>query len=161
MTAAPDYIVPTGEYITEWMHDEGINAAVRSLVDWLSLDFVAVVAVRADHAGEVQPLAGYHRYSPSEETPDPLRQSNLKHVLDGDEVVQLADAWRPWFHPCIERFGADRCMFESNFPVDRSCGSYAVLWNAFKRIAAGASAQEKAALFHDTAARVYRLAAHD
>ena len=74
--------------------DEGINAAVRSLVDWLSLDFVAVVAVRADHAGEVQPLAVYHRYSPSEETPDPLRQSNLKHVLDGDEVVQLADAWR-------------------------------------------------------------------
>ncbi len=74
---------------------------------------------------------------------------------------ELADAWRPWFHPCIERFGADRCMFESNFPVDRSCGSYAVLWNAFKRIAAGASAQEKAALFHDTAARVYRLAAHD
>lgn len=73
---------------------------------------------------------------------------------------ELADAWRPYFEYCIELFGAERCMFESNFPVDRSVGSYAVLWNAFKRIAAGASADEKALLFHDTAARVYRLPPH-
>ncbi|RYY68272.1 MAG: amidohydrolase, partial [Comamonadaceae bacterium] len=59
--------------------------------------------------------------------------------------------------PCLDAFGADRCMFESNFPVDRSNGGYGVVWNAFKRIAAGASAGEKAALFHDTAARTYRL----
>ena len=48
-------------------------------------------------------------------------------------------------------------MFESNFPVDKAMCSYAALWNAFKRIAAGASADEKRALFHDTAARVYRI----
>lgn len=71
--------------------------------------------------------------------------------------VELADAWRPYIETCIEAFGVDRCMFESNFPVDKvSCG-YTVLWNAFKRLTAGASALEKAALFHDTAARVYRL----
>jgi diguanylate cyclase (GGDEF)-like protein/PAS domain S-box-containing protein len=74
--------------------DEGINAAVRSIVDWLSLDFVALVSVRAEQAGETQPLVVYHRFSPSEDTPDPLRQSTFKHVLDGDELVQLADAWR-------------------------------------------------------------------
>ena len=48
-------------------------------------------------------------------------------------------------------------MFESNFPVDKVSCSYAVLWNAFKRVAAGFSETEKNALFHDTAARVYRL----
>jgi predicted TIM-barrel fold metal-dependent hydrolase len=48
-------------------------------------------------------------------------------------------------------------MFESNFPVDKVSASYAVLWNSFKRIAAGFSAADKAALFHDTAARVYSL----
>jgi diguanylate cyclase (GGDEF)-like protein/PAS domain S-box-containing protein len=74
--------------------EEGINAAVRSLVDWLSLDFVTLVALRMEQAGEIQPLVVYHRFSPSEETPDPLRQSSLKHVLDGDELVQLTDAWR-------------------------------------------------------------------
>ncbi len=71
---------------------------------------------------------------------------------------ELAAAWRPWMEACIEDFGAQRCMFESNFPVDKGMCSYPVLWNAFKRIAAGASEAEKAALFHDTAARVYRLA---
>lgn len=69
----------------------------------------------------------------------------------------LADAWRPVVESCIALFGADRCLFESNFPVDKGMCSYAVLWNAFKRLAAGASAAEKAALFHGTATRVYRL----
>ena len=70
---------------------------------------------------------------------------------------ELADAWRPWMEACVEDFGAARCMFESNFPVDKGMCSYPVLWNAFKRIAAGASEGEKAALFHDTAQRFYRL----
>lgn len=70
----------------------------------------------------------------------------------------LADLWRPYIEPCIEAFGADRCMFESNFPVDRWGCDYATLWNAFKRIAAGASDAEKADLFSGTAKRVYRLA---
>ncbi len=69
----------------------------------------------------------------------------------------LAAAWRPTIEACIEVFGAERCMFESNFPVDKGMCSYPVLWNAFKRLASGASAHERAALFHDTAARVYRL----
>lgn len=68
-------------------------------------------------------------------------------------------AWRPFVEVCIEQFGADRCMFESNFPVQKRWCSYAVLWNACKRLAAGASAEEKSALFSGTAARVYRLPA--
>ena len=71
---------------------------------------------------------------------------------------ELAALWRPYIETCIEIFGVDRCMFESNFPVDKRGASYAVLWNAFKRIAGGASPDEKAALFKDTACRVYRLA---
>ncbi len=58
---------------------------------------------------------------------------------------------------CIEAFGVQRCMFESNFPVDKVSCSYAVLWNAFKRIAAGSSVSEKTALFRDTAERFYKI----
>jgi len=72
---------------------------------------------------------------------------------------QMAAAWRPMFETCVDLFGAERCMLESNFPVDRPAGSYRRFWNAFKRLAAGASPGEKAALFSDTARRVYRLAA--
>jgi predicted TIM-barrel fold metal-dependent hydrolase len=71
--------------------------------------------------------------------------------------AQLADLWRPYIEASIEWFGADRCMFESNFPVDKMGIGYAALWNAFKRIAAGASDDEKRALFADTARRAYRL----
>jgi len=70
---------------------------------------------------------------------------------------QLAACWRPYIEPCIELFGAERCTFESNFPVDKMGITYAALWNAFKRIAAAASPGEKAALFSGTARRVYRL----
>jgi L-fuconolactonase len=70
---------------------------------------------------------------------------------------ELAAQWRPYVETCIAAFGAERCMFESNFPVDKVSCSYAVLWNAFKRLASGASAGEKAALFRDTAMRFYRL----
>ena len=69
----------------------------------------------------------------------------------------LADEWRPYIETCIETFGADRCMFESNFPVDAATTSYPVLWNAFKRIVNGASPDEKAALFSGTAKRVYKI----
>jgi L-fuconolactonase len=72
--------------------------------------------------------------------------------------LQLAQAWRPWVEHCIAAFGAQRCMFESNFPVDKVSTGYAVLWNTFKRLAAGASNDERAALFAGTARRVYRLA---
>lgn len=69
----------------------------------------------------------------------------------------LAEAWRPMVETAVELFGADRCMFESNFPVDKAMYSYAVLWNAFKRLAVDASAAEKEALFGGTARRFYRL----
>jgi len=70
---------------------------------------------------------------------------------------ELADLWRPYIETCIEAFTPQRCMFESNFPVDKVSGSYRVYWNTFKRLAAGASAADKAALFHDTAATFYKL----
>ena len=71
--------------------------------------------------------------------------------------VDLATAWLPYLQDSIELFGAERCMFESNFPVDKAMCSYAVLWNAFKRVAAGASEADKASLFYGTANRFYRL----
>ena len=70
---------------------------------------------------------------------------------------EMASDWKPWFETAIEAFGADRCMFESNFPVDKGMCAYPVLWNAFKRIAAGCSADEKHALFHRSAAAFYSL----
>ena len=65
--------------------------------------------------------------------------------------------WRPFIEPCIEWFGADRCTFESNFPVEKMGIGYRALWNAFKRMAANASSGEKEDLFAGTARRVYRL----
>lgn len=71
--------------------------------------------------------------------------------------AELAEAWRPYIETCIDAFGPGRAMFESNFPVDRASCSYANLWNAFKRITAGASADEKALLYRDSARKFYRL----
>lgn len=70
---------------------------------------------------------------------------------------ELLDATRRYFDYTIEIFGTERCMFESNFPVDRVSTSYNILWNAFKNLTASYSPQERAQLFHDNAARLYRL----
>jgi L-fuconolactonase len=70
---------------------------------------------------------------------------------------ELCDATKRYYETAIEHFGPDRCMFESNFPVDKVSCSYHVLWNALKRIAKDYSADERAMLFHDTATRVYSL----
>ena len=70
---------------------------------------------------------------------------------------ELAAAWRQYIEPCIEAFGVNRCMFESNFPPDKQSCGYTELWNAFKRITANATPAEKTALYSGTAARVYRL----
>ena len=75
----------------------------------------------------------------------------------GHGSEHLAALWRPYIEACIEAFGPDRAMFESNYPVDRWGASYPVLWNAFKRIVRSASDGEKRALFAGTAARVYGL----
>jgi L-fuconolactonase len=96
-----------------------------------------------------------------------MKLGGLAMDVGGDDFHQqplppsslaLAEAWRPTIESCIEAFGVERCMFESNFPVDKGMCSYPVLWNAFKRLAAGASGSERMALFSGTAARVYRLA---
>jgi L-fuconolactonase len=73
---------------------------------------------------------------------------------------ELCDLLYPYYSYVIEAFGPERCMFESNFPVDKECISYRTLWNAFKRIAArvGLSEDEKTAIFGGTAAQAYRLA---
>ncbi len=78
-----------------------------------------------------------------------------RDVPPGSE--DLAAAWRPYIEHCIEAFGVNRCLFESNFPPDKQSCGYTELWNAFKRITVNASAAEKTALYSGTAARVYRL----
>ncbi len=70
---------------------------------------------------------------------------------------ELALALAPCMTHCNEQFGPDRCMFESNFPPDKVSYSYNVLFNAFKRLSERYSATERATLFQDTAARVYRI----
>ena len=71
---------------------------------------------------------------------------------------ELARSMAPLVSYCIEQFGPARCMFESNFPPDKVSFSHHVLYNAFKRFSQGYSASERASLFHDTAARAYRIA---
>jgi len=70
---------------------------------------------------------------------------------------ELLDAWRSPIDVCAEAFGSERCMFESNFPVDKQSCSYAEIWNAFKLATRGWSQDERRDLFHRTACRVYRL----
>jgi predicted TIM-barrel fold metal-dependent hydrolase len=89
----------------------------------------------------------------------PVRRADGRRGADAAPLSseEIAAAWRPYVEVCLEQFGAKRCMFESNFPVQKRWCSYAVFWNACKRLATGASPDEKAALFSKTAARVYRL----
>ena len=70
---------------------------------------------------------------------------------------ELAEAMSPWLTYCIEQFGPNRCMFESNFPPDKVSFSYNVMYNAFKRMSGSYSSTERAAMLHDTAVRVYRI----
>jgi predicted TIM-barrel fold metal-dependent hydrolase len=73
------------------------------------------------------------------------------------DSVELAGVFEPYFTRCIECFGVDRCMFESNFPVDKASYSYTVLWNAFKRLTKDFSREERLALFYNTATKVYHI----
>ena len=90
-----------------------------------------------------------------------LGQSYTALRFDGDaeppSSEKVAARFRPYVETCIAGFGAARCMFESNFPVDKISYSYPVFWNACKLMANGASSSEKADLFAGTAARCYRL----
>ncbi len=80
---------------------------------------------------------------------------HLRDTPVGSE--ELAESMAPFMNYCIEQFGPDRCMFQSNFPADKISFSYNVMYNAFKRLSKGYSASERAAMFQDTATRVYRL----
>jgi L-fuconolactonase len=81
----------------------------------------------------------------------------LEQRSDPIGYQELATLWRPLVETSIEAFGPQRCMMESNFPIDGRSAGFVPLWNALKYIVRGASAEDKAALFHDTAVRVYRL----
>ena len=70
---------------------------------------------------------------------------------------ELAGSLKPLMEHCIDQFGPDRCMFESNFPVDKVTSTYAVYWNTFKRLVSHATKDDKRYLFHDTAKNFYRL----
>jgi predicted TIM-barrel fold metal-dependent hydrolase len=87
----------------------------------------------------------------------PFLGKHWDEIPGGVSSDVIADAVGDDFRWCIEEFGVDRCMFESNFPADRDAFSYATIWNAYKKIVAGASESEKRALFHDTATRIYRI----
>ncbi len=71
-----------------------------------------------------------------------------------DELVEAAGRY---YRKAIELFGPERCMFESNFPVDKKSCAYPILWNAFKKLAADYNEADRQALFHDTAVTAYRL----
>jgi predicted TIM-barrel fold metal-dependent hydrolase len=70
---------------------------------------------------------------------------------------ELDKLWRPYIEPCIELFGAHRCMASSNFPVEKAGVTYGVMWNMFKRITETCSVDEKRQIFAGTAKRIYRL----
>ena len=71
--------------------------------------------------------------------------------------AELAEVYTPYYHYCIDQFGPSRCMFESNFPVEKRSCTYTVLWNSFKRIASSYSDSEKSDMFRDVAERVYAI----
>jgi len=71
--------------------------------------------------------------------------------------AELADALKPYLEFCIDKFGARRCMFESNFPVEKQSNSYVNLWNAFKRMTEQYSTDERSGLFRENAMRIYRI----
>jgi len=83
----------------------------------------------------------------------------LNRLPEAPTSEHVANVWSEDIRHCVDTFGPERCMFESNFPVDNASTSYTVLWNAFKRIARDYSESERSSLFRDTALKVYRIAA--
>ena len=99
-------------------------------------------------SSSIVPMAAYRK---------PVATGRRRSHTQTSQSDELADLWRPYIETTLEAFGVDRSMFESNFPVDRVSCSYEALWNAFKRLTAGASAQEKAKLYRDNARAFYGL----
>ena len=71
--------------------------------------------------------------------------------------IELSDTWKPWIYETLNMFGVDKCMFESNFPVDKQSISYHVLWNFFKKISENFSEDEKNSMFYDCAKKAYSI----
>jgi len=114
--------------------------------------------VRAAWAHDIQALARYpNLHVKLGGLGMPLCGFGFEERGEPASSAELAEAWRPWFETCIAAFGTRRSMFESNFPVDAVSCSYRNVWNAFKRIASGASQDEKADLFSRTAGRFYGI----
>lgn len=129
-----------GGYIGVGSHAENPGETFRHWRDGLR-ELAACPNVSLKLGGQAMPIRGWTFHE------------NVLPPSSGELVA----AWRPVMETCIEIFGPTRCMFESNFPVDKAMCSYVSVWNAFKRLASGYSVDEKAALFHGTAARFYRL----
>lgn len=87
----------------------------------------------------------------------PVFGFNFEHQTRPPNSNELANAWRPLIETCIAAFGTKRCMFESNFPVDRQSAGYTEIWNAFKLSTKSLSTSERNDLFFETACRAYRL----
>ncbi len=126
------------------------DAGADALAAWRnSIDAIAACPNAVMKVGGAQ-----QRVGPWE---PPFHMNRRARPLGSEELCEML---YPYYQYAIEAFGPQRCMFESNFPVDKECVSYRTLWNTFKRIAAraGLSESEETAMFNGTAARVYRLA---
>ena len=125
------------------------------------------------HIGEYE---GKHAQTHREWRPAMMRLSRLPNInvklgglgmaLNGAKFhlndqppssIELSDTWKPWIYETLNMFGVDKCMFESNFPVDKGSCSYGSLWNAFKIIANEMSENEKNKLFYKNAAKTYKI----
>ena len=96
--------------------------------------------------------------APSPRSSDALQRFHRHLTAAASRGAELAKAWGPYVRHCLDCFGVDRCMFASNFPVDKVSCSYTALYNAFKRIVRDLPREDREKLFFRNAARVYRLA---
>jgi len=167
------HLAPLGLSFDAWLLEPQLPDLIdlaRAFPDTpIVLDHVGTPLGRASYAGKLAERFGVWRENIAELAKSPnvvvklgglaMAFCNFPSFLAEPRAPseQLAREWAPYVEACIEAFGAPRCMFESNFPVDMGACDYATLWNAFKRIAAGASDAEKTALFSGTATKVYRL----
>jgi len=167
------HLAPMGLSFDAWLLEPQLPDVIdlaRSFPDTtIVLDHVGTPLGRASYSGRLEERFGVWR----DNIRELAKSQNVVVKLGGLAMAfcnfpsflaepralseQLAREWAPYIETCIGAFGPERCMFESNFPVDMGSCTYATLWNAFKRIAQGYSAEEKAALFSGTAKNVYRL----
>jgi L-fuconolactonase len=167
------HLAPMGLTFDAWLLEPQLPDLIdlaRAFPDTtIVLDHVGTPLGRASYAGRLEERFGIWRDSIRELAKSPnvvvklgglaMAFCNFPSFLAEPRAPseQLAREWAPYIETCIGAFGPERCMFESNFPVDMGSCNYATLWNAFKRIATGYSADEKTALFSGTAAKTYGL----